>query len=440
MSATISFVVNDKRTVQAWALFDWANSSFALVITAAIFPAYYTTVVSDTVEIMGGEFLNSSVYAFAISLAYLLVAAVSPLLSGIADYSGRKKFFLKIFTTVGALACMALFFFKGQVAYGTLIFMLAMMGFAGGLVFYNSYLPVIVTEDRYDAVSAKGFAYGFIGSVILMLICLVIILNPGWFGLPYDEANPDNPINYRPTQISFILVGLWWIGFAQIPFRRLPKDSPSDMEKGILTKGFNELKKVWNSLQAEQNIRRFLLSFLFLSAGIQTALYLAPTFAKEELKFETWELIITILILQIVAIGGALFFAKVSEQRGNKFALLIMLFIWMLTCVFAYFIDTKLQFYAVAVSVGILMGGTQALARATYSKLLPVGTTDTASYFSFYDVVEKVATVLGTFIFGFITNRMDSMRPSVLALGAFFLLGLIFLQGTKIQHLKVSKK
>lgn len=429
MNKISGFSVNDKRTINGWALFDWANSSFALVITAAIFPAYYAAVVSDSVPLFGKDVSDSSLYAYAISASYLLVALMSPFLSGIADSSGRKKFFLKIFTTVGALACMALFFFTGQVAYGTGIFILAMMGFAGGLVFYNSYLPLIVTEDRYDAVSAKGFAYGFIGSVILLVVNLIMIQYYETFG--FKNAG-------IPTRIAFLMVGVWWLGFAQIPFRRLPKDSPTPMDSSVFKKGFQELKKVWKSLKGEQNIRRFLLAFFCLSAGVQTTLYLAATFAEKELAFQTSELILTILILQVVAIGGALLFAKLSEWRGNKMTLLIILTAWMLTCTTAYFITSKLQFYLIATAVGILMGGTQALARSTYSKLLPENSSDTTSYFSFYDVTEKVATVLGTFVFGYINYRMDSMRPSVLALSVFFLLALLFLRGAKIQHLKVE--
>ena len=430
MNTTSGFPVNDKRIINGWALFDWANSSFALVVTAAIFPAYYAAVVDDTVSIFGTKVSDSSLYAYAISAAYLLVAAMSPLLSGVADYSGRKKFFLKIFTTVGSLACMALFFFTGQVVYGTLVFIVAMMGFAGGLVFYNSYLPVIVTEDRYDSVSARGFAYGFIGSVILLIINLIMIQKYDWFGFK------DQGI---ATRFAFLTVGVWWLGFSQIPFRRLPQDSKKKTGEKLLAKGFQELKKVLRSVRGEQNIRRFLLAFLCLSAGVQTALYLAATFAEKELGFETSELILTILILQIVAIAGAILFAKVSEWKGNKFALLVILVIWILTCTFAYTITTKSQFYIVAISVGMLMGATQSLSRSTYSKLLPKGTTDTASYFSFYDVTEKMATVFGTFIFGYINYLTGSMRLSVLSLSVFFMLALVFLIGAKIQHLKVER-
>lgn len=426
MNATPGFELNDKRIVRGWAIFDWANSAYSLVITAAIFPVYFVAVTEDNLQVFGINMTNTSLYAFAISAAYLLVAAASPILSGIADYSGRKMLFLKTFTTIGALACMGLFFFKGteQLAIGTISFIIAMMGFAGGLVFYNSYLPEIVTEDRYDRVSAQGFAFGFIGSVILMVINLLVIQNYEALGLP-DQG--------FATRIAFVTVGVWWLGFAQISFRRLPKDKKQTMPPQVLKKGFQELKKVWQALQHQPSIGRFLLAFFCASAGVQTTLYLAATFAEKELGFEASELIIIILLLQIVAIGGAFLFAKISDWRGNKVTLTAIFIIWMLTCAFAYFVNVKPQFYMIAISVGVLMGGTQSLARSTYSKLLPENTKDTTSYFSFYDVLEKVATVLGTFSFGIIEYWTGSMRASVLALSGFFLLALIILQMVKMK-------
>lgn len=425
MNTTPGFQVNDKKVINGWAFFDWANSAFALVITAAIFPVYYMAVTDDTVNVLGMKMSNSTLYAYAISAAYLLVAAVSPLLSGIADYSGRRKFFMKTFTTIGALACLVLFFFKGMgtLSLGTIAFIIAMMGFAGGLVFYNSYLPLIASEDRYDDVSAKGFSYGFIGSVILMVINLVIIQYYEAFGFK-DQGTA--------TRIAFVMVGLWWLGFAQIPFKRLPKDQRQEMPPQVLKKGFQELKKVWNAAKQQRSIGMFLLAFFCASAGVQTALYLAATFAEKELHFASAELILIILILQLVAVLGTIVFAKLSDWKGNKFTLSVIFFIWMVTCIFVYFIDTKPQFYIAAVSVGILMGGTQAMARSTYSKLLPENTPDTTSYFSFYDVIEKVATVLGTFSFGIIGQLTGSMRLSVLALSGFFVLALIILQAVKM--------
>ncbi|MEM9990521.1 MAG: MFS transporter, partial [Bacteroidota bacterium] len=306
---------NDSKTVNAWVTFDWANSAFALVITTAIFPVYYLQSTNEVIRILGMDISNSTLYAYAISTTYLLLALFSPLLSGMADYSGSKKKYLKRFTYLGAIACLMLFFFTGvsatntlaqnnfQTALGTLGFMFSMLGFAGGLVFYNAYLPEIVTEDRYDSVSAKGFAYGFLGSVILLIINLIMIQKPTWFGLP-DEGT-------LVVRLSFVIVGLWWLGFAQIPFRLLPDDDTVvPVKVNFLKKGLQQLQGVWYEIKEQANTRIFLLSFFFFNAGVQAMLYLAGTFAEKELSFEASELILLIILLQFLAIVGAYLFAK----------------------------------------------------------------------------------------------------------------------------------
>lgn len=420
-------LLNDRRTINGWAFFDWANSAFALVITVAIFPAYYTKVTDDDLLVFGVSMHNSTLYAFAISIAYFIITILSPLLSGIADYGGKKMFFLKMFTTIGGLSCISLFFFQGmnQLAVGTIGFILGMVGFAGGLVFYNSYLPEIASEENYDRVSAKGFAYGYIGSILLLLVNLLIISKPQWFGLPTEGT--------LAVRLAFVMVGLWWIGFATIPFNRLPKDPKGRPKTNLLGKGMGELKKVWQVVKIQRNIKSFLLSFFCYSAGVQTVLYLAATFAEKELHFDTGQLIGVVLLLQIVAIGGAYLFAKISDWKGNKLALVIMLIIWTAICFLAYFVQTDLQFYFIAAGVGVVMGGIQSLSRSTYSKLLPENTSDTTSFFSFYDVLEKVAVILGTFSFGFIEQMTGSMRTSVLVLGVFFVAGIIALIRVKVQ-------
>ncbi len=427
MTDRADFKKNDPKVINGWALFDWANSAFALVITVAIFPIYFAGVTDDVVNFLGLEIPNSALFAYALSAAYLIIALFSPLLSGIADYGGKKKFFLKFFTILGATSCLLLFFFKGmdQLYLGTFAFVFGMIGFAGGFVFYNSYLPEIVTEDRYDMVSARGFSLGFLGSMILLVINLVIINNPGWFGIPEDST--------MPARIAFVMVGLWWLGFSLIPFRRLPPD-PKDKPQGkLFKKGMEELKKVWRAVKGQFNTKSFLISFFFYSAGVQTILYLASTFAEEELAFAPSELIMIILLLQLVGIIGAYLFAKVSDWKGNKFSLMVMLVIWLLICLGAYFLTSQFHFYIIASLVGMTMGGTQSLSRSTYSKIIPADAVDLTSYFSFYDVLEKVATVLGTFIFGFVTQVTSDMRNSILILGIFFLVGIVVLSFVRVE-------
>ncbi|MDH3649042.1 MAG: MFS transporter [Saprospiraceae bacterium] len=419
--------VNDKKTINGWAFFDWANSSYALVIAVAIFPNYFIRQTDDVIPIFGLEISNSSLYAFSISFAYLVISLMLPILSGIADYSGRRLFFLKAFTFLGATSCICLFFFRGmpQLGLGLGCFIMATIGFDGGKVFYNSYLPLISSEDRYDQVSAKGFAFGYIGSVILLVINLVIIMNPQWLGI----SNGDLAV-----RLAFIMVGVWWVVFAQIPFRRLPADRRNQIDRKILKKGMQEIRAVWTALQPQKNTKRFLISFFCYSAGVQTILYLAATFAEKELSFATTELITIILILQVVAIGGAYLFAFVSKIRGNKFSLLVMLFIWISICIMAYLVQVKLQFYFIAALVGLVMGGIQSMSRSTYSKLIDEHVEDTTSYFSFYEVLEKLAIVFGTFSFGFIDQISGGMRNSVLVLATYFLLGILLLSTVHIEH------
>lgn len=418
--------LNDKRTINAWALFDWANSSYALVIAVAIFPGYYSAITDDIVNFFGIELKSSALYSFSISAAYLIIAFSSPFLSGIADYGGKKKVFLKFFTTVGALSCMSLWFFRdnSQLELGTIAFILSTVGFTGGLVFYNSYLPLIATKDRYDHVSAKGFSYGYIGSVLLLITNLIIITYFESFGF---ETKGD------AVRLSFVMVGLWWIGWAQIPFKRLPDDKKVANLNGMAKKGFDEVKKVWKQLKKLPDARKFLLSFFLYNAAAQTMIYLSAIFAEEEMKLETTEMIIVILILQIVGIGGAYFFSWLSKRRGNKISLTYILLIWTTICVFTYFVETKAMLYLAAAAIGVVMGGVQSLSRSTYSKLLPENTEDTASWFSFYEITDKVGVVAGTVSFGLINQLTGSMRNSVLFLALFFLVGMIVLQAVIIQ-------
>lgn len=418
--------LNNPRTINGWAIFDWANSAYALVISSAIFPAYYVNVTDDFIPIGNLMLSNSALYAYAISFSYLLIALLSPILSGISDYSGRRKFFLKVFTTIGALSCASLFFFKGmdQITLGTAGFILATIGFTGGLVFYNSYLPDISSFEQYDRVSAKGFAFGYIGSVILLITNLVVIMNFEYFGLPSVGA---------ATRLAFISVGIWWLGFAQITFRRLPKDRGGQFKAHALRNGYKELRSAWVKIKESPNILRFLKAFFFYSAGVQTVLYLAATFAEKELNFGTVNLILLILILQIVAIGGAYLFAYISKRMGNKLALMSMLVIWMAVCITGYYTYSQITFYIVAAFVGLVMGGIQALSRSTYSKLIPSDLTEQTSYFSFYDILEKTAIVTGTFTWGFMEVMTGGMRPAILTLVVFFLIGFTFLIKVKIR-------
>ena len=416
--------LNNPRVIKAWCLYDWANSVYNLVITSTIFPVYYIAVTSsgdsDLVDFFGFSLPNTVLYSYSLSFSFLVVAAMQPFLSGIADYSGNKKNFMKFFTWLGALSCICLFFFDGEnVEYGITCSVLASIGYGGALVFYNSFLPEIATYDRYDNISAKGFSYGYVGSVLLLIFNLVMIQKPEWFGL-----TPGN----LPAKISFLTVGVWWIGFAQITFYYLPENS-TGKKIGMqqLLNGYNEIRKVWFSIAQLPDLKRYLKSFFFYNTGVQTIMYMAAAFGGKELKLSGGKLIVTILIIQIVAILGSFIFAKLSEKKGNRFSLSTMVIMWIFICIWAYFLQSEFQFYALAFSVGLIMGGIQALSRATYTKLIPSNTIDHASYFSFYNVTYNISTVIGTFAFGLIELLTGNMRYSALSLAGFFVIGLIFL-------------
>ena len=424
-------IKNVKQTINAWALFDWANSAYALVISTAIFPVYFVKNTPDIIELGSFTFTNTSLYSFAVAFSYILIASLSPILSGIADYTGKRMFFLKMFTFMGSLACMAMWFFSDEshLWLGTSAFILATIGFAGGIVFYNSYLPLIVTEDRYDKVSAKGFAAGYVGSVILLLFILSMVLRPEWYGIVDDRM---------PARIGFVLVGAWWLGFALITFKYLPKDQKLFNDKNVLKKGFQEIKKVAGELRNKTDVGKFLAAFFFYSAGVQTIIYLATPFAEKILNFEPSEMIIIVIVLQLVGIAGAYFFATVSDRIGNKKAIIIMVFIWLVICITAHFCTGKTLFYFIAAAVGLVMGGIQSVSRSTYSKMIEDDSPDVTSYFSFYDVIYKVAIVAGTMSFGIVDNLTGDMRYSVLALAVFFIIGLIILFKTDFNKAMVK--
>ena len=417
---------NDPRIINGWAMFDWANSAFSLVISTAIFPIYFNGICAQTVNLFGFELLSSSVYSYSISVAYLILALSSPILSGIADYGGNKKAFLRFFTMLGAAACMAMIFFKteSQTMFGLVCFIIATIGYSGGLVFYNAYLPEIVTEDRLDKVSARGFAFGYIGSVILLVSNLVVIQKYAWFGFSSEaEATP----------VAFLMVGVWWLAFSQITFFRLPNSTQVADYSSPVTKGLEQFKKVWGEVKQITNIKFFLFSFFFYNAGVQTVIFLATTFAQKELGMATAELIGIVLMLQIVGILGAYLFAAISDRRGNKFSLSVTLIIWGLVCLAAFLVQTKGQFYGIAFGVGLVMGGVQSLSRATYSKLIPKETSNTTSFFSFMDIVDKTSVIMGSLSFGLIGQLTGNLRYSALTMALFFVIGFMFLYFVKIE-------
>ena len=410
--------MNDKKVINAWAIFDWANSAYALVIATAIFPIYFIAVSPDVINVFGTEISDSSLYSFSISLAYLLIALIAPILGGIADAGSKRKFFMRAFTLIGSVACATLFLFSdaSMVWLGTAAFIIATVGFAGSLIFYDALLPDIASSDMYDQVSAKGYAFGYIGSVLLLIFILYMSQSPEVFGF---QSESDLP--YR---LGFLLVGVWWYGFAQYSFKHLPKDKEERLKRGLIRSGYREVKKVWAEIQSKKDVKWFLISFFFYSAGVQTVIYLATIFAEKELRFETSELIITVLILQLVAIVGAYIFAHYSTRAGSSKAIIVMILIWIGICIGAYFVQTKAVFFMLAFAVGLVLGGLQSSSRASYTKLIH-GEEELNSYFSIYDLLFYLSIVFGTFSFGLIESLTHNLRYSVLILSLYFIIALI---------------
>jgi UMF1 family MFS transporter len=421
---------NNPKVLNGWCMYDWANSVFSLTITTAVFPEYFlsATTAADgntTVDFWGYPIANSVLYSYAVSISFLIAAILSPVSTSIADVWGRKKSFMALFAYMGSIACALLYFFKSPAGGGVAnvdwaipTFILASLGYSGSIVYYNSFLPDIATEDRFDSLSAKGFSLGYIGSVLLLIINIAMILGADAIGITGGEA----------ARISFLTVGVWWFVFATYSFSQLPKDKPVVL-KGWhwLSNGFKELKAISDKISTRKLLKRFLISFFFYNMGVQTVMYLAPLFAKEVIKIESAELIATILIIQLVAILGAYCFNKVSARFGNTKALAYGIIVWLLICTSGYFVQKGISFFALAGTIGFVMGGIQSLSRATYSKLLPEGVENTASYFSFYDVTEKISIVLGTFLFGLIRHITGDMRNTLLMLGVLFIIGLIII-------------
>jgi UMF1 family MFS transporter len=426
----------NKKLLNAWAFYDWANSVYPLVISSAVFPIFYGTltiikdeetgkVLSDTVEFLGYEFNNDSLISYVTALSFLVISVMSPVLSGISDFIGNKESFMKFFCYLGAVSCIGLYWFSLEYLwFGLLCYFFGLIGFWGSLVFYNSYLPDIAYPEQQDKISAKGFSLGYIGSVLLLLLNLAMILKYEAFG--FEDAG-------QPTRIAFVLVGVWWMGFAQYTFKYLPTGTHEGQKvtRSLLLSGLSELKKIWIAIQDNIVLKKYIAAFFTYSMAVQTIMIAATYFAIEELDWGTQDsttgLIVSILLIQLIAVLGANYTAKLSEKIGNIKTLMIVLSMWIVICAFAYFVVTPTQFYIIAACVGVVMGGIQALSRSTYSKLIPLNTVDTASYFSFYDVAEKIGIVIGMFMYGFIAQLTGSMRYSILFLISFFIVGLVIL-------------
>jgi len=414
------------KLLNAWAFYDWANSVYSLVIASAIFPIYYEQIFElenrKNALFLGYEIKATAMISFVTAFAFIWVAICSPFLSGIADYLGNKKSFLRFFCYMGGLSCIGLYWFDiNNLTLGYVFYFFGLIGFWASLVFYNSYLPDIAFPEQQDRVSARGFSMGYIGSTLLLIVNLAMVMS-------VDEKEKIAMMKY-----SFIMVGVWWIGFSHITYYYLPKGNRTNvpLTKDFIFKGFHELKQVWKQMQQNLPLKRYLHSYFVFIMAVQTVMLVATYFGATEVQWEnpsqkTTGLIISILLIQLVAVLGAFLTSRASEKYGNIRTLIFLCAFWAVLCCFAFFITLPIHFYTTAGFVGLVMGGIQSLARSTYSKLLPE-TDDTASFFSFYDVTEKVGIVIGMTLYGVIDQITGSMRNAIVFLGLFFVFGLFLL-------------
>ncbi len=425
----------DSKLLNAWAFYDWANSVYPLVISSAVFPIYYGSLFIDDlyIEVFGFNFKNTALISFLTAFAFIILSFITPLLSGIADYMGNKKLFLKLFCYLGSFSCMGLYWFElSNIYLGLSFYFLALISFWASLVFYNSYLPDIAFKEQQDSISAKGYALGYFGSVLLLILNLAMVMYPSYFGI--SGPNPE----ILAMKYSFVSVGFWWIICSQYTFHYLPSSKEKKkIIKDVFFNGFNELKQVWNELKKILVIRKYLIAFFIYSSALQTVLLIAAYFGEQEIDWpedeKTIGLIVSILLIQLIAIFGAILTSKLSSKFGNIFTLILLNIFWALLCIGAYFITDPYEFYIAAGLVGLVMGGIQALSRSTFSKMIPK-TENTTSYFSFYDVSQKVSIVFGMTLFAFLDQITGSMRTSILMFVVIFLIGALLLKRIKIKN------
>ncbi|MDO6492092.1 MULTISPECIES: MFS transporter [unclassified Cellulophaga] len=437
---SIALVKGSKKLLNAWAFYDWANSVYSLVIASAIFPIFYGALFRaaniEKVTIFGGEIARAPLISYTTSLAFVFIAIITPLISGVADYLGNKRMFMKFFCYLGGVSCIGLYWFSlDNLYFGLLCFFMGLVGFWVSFAINNSYLPDVAHPEQMDAISAKGFSMGYAGSVILLLFNLLMVMKPEFFGI---ETDSEGIAELKAMKYSFVTVGIWWIIFSQYTFYYLPKGNKQEGDrKNVILNGFKELKGVWGQLGSQVKLKRYLIAFFVYSMAVQTVMLIATYFGEEEIawgtdKERTTGLIVSILVIQIVAILGALVTAAASKKFGNVKTLVVVNILWVVICIYAFYMITPIDFYIGAGCVGLVMGGIQALSRSTYSKFLP-DTKDTTSFFSFYDVAEKIGIVIGTFLYGFVAQVTGSMRNAIVFLAIFFIAGVVLL-------LRVDKK
>jgi len=425
---------NNPREIFGWKMYDWANSAFSTVIVGALYGPYLTEITQRVVGENGtvfelgplGTITAKSFFPTCVSVAVFLQVFLLPILGSVADYSNLKKKMMALFCYIAVAATCLMFFVTGRLYWlGGLLFIIANLGFGAAVVFYNSFLNDITTEDQRDKVSSRGFAYGYLGGGLLLGVCFLLVNNAARFGLETLMA----------VRLSLLATGLWWGGFALIAFARLKsrateKSLPSGTS--YLTMGFAELGRTFRELARLRQTLRYLIGYLFYNDGIQTVISMSSVLLAQELfiarGLETDQsfLLGIFLMVQFVAIFGALIFERLAYAITTKRAILVSLVLWCGVVIYVYgFLQTTTQAWGVAVVIAIVLGGSQALSRSLFSRMIPKGRE--ASFFGLYEVSERGTSWLGPLLFGAVVAATNSYRQAILSLIILFVVGTIIL-------------
>jgi MFS transporter, UMF1 family len=409
----------DKKTQLSWALYDFGNSAFATTMLAAILPIFYSSVAANTID----DGLATSYWGYANSIAVLIVAILAPILGAIADFSAAKKKFLRFFAFMGMIASVSLAFTgEGDYIFVAVLFIIGSIGFSGANIFYDAFLPEVADDDDIDKVSSKGFALGYVGGGILLLINVVMILKPALFGLDVVGA----------MKVSFAMVGIWWLIFS-IPLLRNIHDEkrqPVKRDKAYIAIGFSRIGNTFKEIKQFKQLLLFLFAFWLFNDGISTIIRMATIYGTE-IGIGQNDLIVALLITQFVGIPSTFFFGWLAGKISPKRALMITLFVYLGIVILGYFMNSAIHFYILATIVGLVQGGAQALSRSIYGRMVPAN--KKGEFFGFYGISSKFSAVFGPFLFGFVGQLTGNSRYGILSLIFFFIAGIIILSFVNVQ-------
>lgn len=406
-----------KRAIRAWTMYDWANSTFATTIAAAVLPVYYSTVASKNLQ----PHEATSNWAFTTTIALVLVAIIGPILGAMADFSGAKKRFMSIFVVVGVTGTALLYLVKsGDWFMASVFYIIGSIGFAGANVFYDSLLPHVAHEDEIDQVSSRGYAMGYAGGGILLAINLVMIM-----------FSPDH-LTELMTRLSFLTVSIWWFVFT-IPLWRNVKEPPrrilaSEIGFNPVKASFSRLASTFKEIKKYKELTKFIVAFWLYNNGIGTIIFMATIYGTE-LGFSSTTTIGTLLMVQFVAIPFAILFGWLAKKIGTKRSILLSLLIYTLIAIGGYFLYKEIHFWLLGFGVATVQGGSQALSRSLFGRMMPKS--KSAEFYSFFSVSEKIAGTVGPLLFGVVSRIMGGSRLSIVSLIIFFSLGGLLLWRVK---------